>query len=172
MGWPVCGLALRTRGRASMNWPPSPSAEQLSRAVEAINQLIIRVRPEQWSAPTPCSAWSVHQLVNHLVAGNLVFAALVSDLAPSERGADHVGDDPPRAYRASAAALQTAFDQPGVLERTYRGPLGAATGAELLLSTQPRTDRFAPAQPVAGDAPAIERLAAFLGRPVSAVDMN
>jgi len=102
--------------------------------------------------------------------------------------------------------VQLAFDQPGILERTYHGPLGAATGAEWLharitdllahgwdlaqatgqpaelpedlaeqalpfvqiqLSRQSRTGRFGPAQPVAEDAPAIDQLVAFLGRPLS-----
>ena len=39
--------------------------------------------------------------------------------------------------------------------------------ARVQLSTQPRTGRFAPAQAISEDAPAIDRLAAFLGRPVS-----
>jgi uncharacterized protein (TIGR03086 family) len=121
-------------------------------------------------------------------------------------GTDRLGDDPERAYRDSAVALQTAFAQPGVLERTYHGPLGAATGAERLqirlydllahgwdlaqatgqpaelpddlaeqslafvrtqLREQARPGRFGPAQTVTDDAPAIERLVAFLGRPVS-----
>jgi uncharacterized protein (TIGR03086 family) len=154
----------------------------------------------------PCTDWTVHDLVNHLVEVNLVFAAIVNDQAPPERGADHLGDDPVSAYHDSAVALQTAFNQPGTLERTYHGPLGAATGAERLhlrladllahgwdlaqatgqpadlsedlaeqaltfarnqLSTQPRTGRFAAARTVAEDAPAIDRLVAFLGRPVS-----
>src|SRR6266566_1617066 len=33
---------------------------------------------------------------------------------------------------ATPAALQAAFGRPGALERTYRGPLGTATGAERL----------------------------------------
>ena len=37
-----------------------------------------------------------------------------------------------RAYRESAAVLLDAFGQPGVLDRSYQGPLGAATGAERL----------------------------------------
>ena len=39
--------------------------------------------------------------------------------------------------------------------------------ARVQLSTQPRTGRFEPAQPISDDAPAIDRLAAFLGRSVS-----
>jgi len=39
--------------------------------------------------------------------------------------------------------------------------------AQVQLSTQPRTGRFAPAQTISDNAPAIDRLAAFLGRPIS-----
>jgi uncharacterized protein (TIGR03086 family) len=183
-----------------------PSVEQLARALSAVGDLIEGVREEQWSAPTPCTDWTVRQLVNHLVGMNLVFAALLSNQAPPERVADRLGKDPIGAYRESGSALQAAFEQPGVLERTYQSPLGAATGSDRLqmrlydllvhgwdlaqatgqpaalpddlaeqsrafaraqLSTQPRTGRFGPVQPIADGAPAIDRLAAFLGRPVS-----
>lgn len=186
--------------------PPPPSVEQLTRALRAVGHLIAGIRPEQWSAPTPCTDWTVHELVNHLVGMNLVFAALLNDQAPPERGTDVLGDDPAGAYHDSGVAVQGAFEQPGVLEREYRGPLGTATGAERLniriadllahgwdlgqatgqsadlpedlaeqaltfvrtqLSTQSRTGRFGPAQTVADDAPAIDRLVSFLGRPVT-----
>jgi uncharacterized protein (TIGR03086 family) len=74
----------------------------------------------------------MHDLVNHLVGVNLVFAAIINDQAPPEHGADHLGDDPVRAYHDSGVALQTALDQPGVLDRTYHGQLWTATGAERL----------------------------------------
>jgi uncharacterized protein (TIGR03086 family) len=180
--------------------------EQLGRAFAAVGDLITKVRPEQWSAPTPCTDWTVRQLVDHLIGMNRVFAALLSDEPPPRRAADHIEDDPVGAYRDSAARLQAVFDQSGVLERTYRGPLGEATGAERLqirlydllahgwdlaqatgqpaalpddvaeqalafvriqLTEQARPGRFGPAQRVADHAPAIERLAAFLGRPVN-----
>lgn len=80
----------------------------------------------------PCTDWTVHQLVNHLVGMNLVFAALLSKQAPPERSADRLGPDPVGAYRESGSALTSAFDQPGVLERTYQSPLGAATGRDRL----------------------------------------
>ncbi|SCF56688.1 hypothetical protein GA0115254_10145, partial [Streptomyces sp. Ncost-T10-10d] len=71
-------------------------------------------------------------VVNHLVGMDLVFAALIEDGPMPERGADLLGDDPVGACRASGASLQAAFSRPGVLERSYRGPLGSATGAERL----------------------------------------
>ena len=184
----------------------APLLGQLGRASDAIAGLIGNIRADQWSAPTPCTDWTVRQLVNHLIGMNRVFAALLAGEPPPPRpSADHVEDDPAGAYRDSAAALQTAFGRPGVLGRTYRGPLGTATGAERLqirlydllahgwdlgqatdqpvdlpdglaeqslafartqLTEQGRPGRFGPAQIVAGQAPAIERLVAFLGRPV------
>ena len=186
----------------------APLAEQLSRAFDAVAGLISNIRADQWSAPTPCTDWTVRRLVNHLIGMNRVFAALLADQPPPPRpSADHIEDDPVGAYRDSAAMLQAAFGQPGVLERTYHGPLGTATGAERLqirlydllahgwdlaqatgqpadlpddlaaqslafartqLTEQTRPGRFGPAQIVAGQAPAIERLVAFLGRPVNA----
>jgi uncharacterized protein (TIGR03086 family) len=180
--------------------------EDLARACNAVGDLIADIRRDQWTAPTPCTEWNVRDVVNHLVVGNLVFACLVDAGPMPERGADHLGNDPVGAYSASAALLQGAFARPGVLERSYTGPLGSATGAERLqirlydllahgwdlmqatgiraqmpeelaeqalafvrnqLGTQPRTGRFAEPQPVDGTAPAIDRLAAFLGRRIT-----
>jgi uncharacterized protein (TIGR03086 family) len=181
--------------------------KNLGSASDAVARLIGNIRADQWSAPTPCTDWKVRQLVNHLIGMNRVFAALLADQPPPPRPpADHVEDDPLSAYRNSAAALQAAFERPGVLERTYHGPLGTATGAERLqirlydllahgwdlaqatgqpadlpealaeqslafartqLADQARPGRFGPAQIVAEQSPAIERLVAFLGRPVS-----
>ncbi|MGH3751697.1 MAG: TIGR03086 family metal-binding protein [Pseudonocardiaceae bacterium] len=184
---------------------PPPALGQLTRAMSAVGQLIDGIRDDQWSAPTPCTDWTVRDVIYHLVGINLVFVARLNDQTPPERGTDVLGDGPAGAYRDSGVAAQGAFEQPGVLERTYHSPLGAATGAELLhwriadllahgwdlaratgqpaelpedlaeqalffarvqLATMPRTGRFGPAQPVADDASAIDRLVAFLGRPV------
>jgi uncharacterized protein (TIGR03086 family) len=181
------------------------SAEDLARGYEAVGDLIAEIRPEQWKAPTPCTEWNVRDVVNHLVGMDLVFAALIEGGPMPERGADRLGDDPVGAWRASSASLQAAFSRPGVLERSYTGPMGSATGAERLqirlydllahgwdlaratgiparlpedlaeqslafarvqLSSQSRTGRFAEPQPVEETAPAIDRLAAFLGRTV------
>ena len=184
-----------------------PLAEQLGRAFDAVAGLISNIRADQWSAPTPCTDWTVRQMVDHLIGMNRVFAALLAGQPPATRlSADHVEDDPVGAYRDSAAELQAGFGQPGVLERVYRGPLGTATGAERLqirlydllahgwdlaqateqpadlpddlaeqslafartqLTEQARRARFGPAQIAAEQAPAIERLVAFLGRPVN-----
>lgn len=185
--------------------PLPPSVEQLTRALSAVGDLIAGIGHDQWEAPTPCTDWTVHDLVNHLVGVNRVFAALLRDQVPPELRADHLGDDPAAAYRDTGAAVRAGFEAPGALERTYHGPLGAIPGSAWLqvritdllahgwdlaratgqpaelpedlaeqalaasqawLSTASRAGRFGPVQPVADDAPAIDRLAAFLGRPI------
>ena len=183
-----------------------PSVEDLRRAFAAVGALISDIGQDMCGSPTPCSEWSVRDVVEHLVAMNLVFTALLEGGPTPERGTDRLGDNPAGAYQASAATLVKAFGWPGVMERSFPGVLGTATGAERLqirlydllahgwdlaqatgnaadlpvdlapaalafvhdqLSTQPRTGRFAEPQPVSDTAPAIDKLAAVLGRTVS-----
>ena len=94
--------------------------------------MIEGVQEPQWSAPTPCAEWSVRDLVSHLVGMNLVFAALLMEEAPPERSRDRLGNDPAGVYRSSSSALVAAFENPGILERQFNGPLGSATGRDRL----------------------------------------
>ncbi|MDT4997133.1 MAG: hypothetical protein QOD45_1201 [Pseudonocardiales bacterium] len=94
--------------------------------------MIDRIAADQWTAPTPCSEWTVRDVVNHLVGMNLVFIALFEESPMPPRGTDLLGVDPAEAYRRSAAALQAAAVRPGVLEQSQATPVGVATGAERL----------------------------------------
>jgi uncharacterized protein (TIGR03086 family) len=182
--------------------------DRLARSFAAVSALIDAIQPGEWSAPTQCLDWTVHRLVEHLVGKNLVFTAVLAQLALPQRGDGTPSDQLARAYRESAAVLVDAFGQPGVLDRSYEGPLGAATGAERLKirmydllthgwdlaqalgrpaelpedaaeaslafaradgrAVRPGGGCFGPARPVDDAAPAIVRLAAFLGRDVLA----
>jgi uncharacterized protein (TIGR03086 family) len=183
----------------------------LATAHDGAAGLVAAVGDEQWDRPTPCSDWTVRQLVNHLVGGNRLTARVVrgEQLAPpgqlGRRGhVDQLGDDPAGAYRSSADEVLAALSAPGALDRTYTLPAGTfpaagivhlravetlvhgwdlarATGQEPpfgddlcapalafsldLLGRMPEERRpFAESRPVADDAPAIDRLAALLGR--------
>ncbi len=182
--------------------------DRLARSFAAVGELIDAIQPDQWSAPTPCMDWTVHRLVEHLVGKNLVFIAVLAEQPLPQRGAGMRSDQLGSAYRDSAAALLDAFGEPGVLDRSYQGPLGAATGAERLKirmydllahgwdlaralgrpaelpedaaveslafaradgrAVRPGGGCFGPARHVADNAPAIDRLVAFLGRDVPA----
>jgi uncharacterized protein (TIGR03086 family) len=183
----------------------SAIVDDLARASAVMGDLIDRVAADQWTAPTPCTEWSVRDVVNHLVGTNLMFVAMFEESPMPERGADRLGVDPAGAYRRSVVALQAAAARPGVLERSQTSPVGVATGVERLqwriadllvhgwdlvqatgvvaelpddlveqaltfvqaqLPSQPRTGRFSDPQPIRDNASAIDRLAAFTGRPV------
>ncbi|WP_067677441.1 TIGR03086 family metal-binding protein [Nocardia miyunensis] len=106
----------------------SDPVADLGRAFDAVGELIAQIEPEQWDAPTPCTEWTVRDVVRHLVGLNLLFAALVDGGPMPDQREDHLGTDPLGAYRASAAAVTAAFGAPGVLDKTFSGPLGDATG--------------------------------------------
>lgn len=189
--------------------------DQLARALDVTEQVVATVRDEQWIQPTPCTDWTVRDLVDHLVGGNRLFAGILrGEPSPSPadlrggQGVDYLGDDPVAAYRDAADALLAAFRAPGVLERTFAVPIGPVPGVVALhlrlvealvhgwdlaratgrpvrfpddLAEQelaftrgrltdlpPGRSPFAPPQPVAADAPAIDRLVALLGRQVAA----
>jgi len=78
------------------------------RAVEAWQQRVDGVRSGQWADATPCSEWSVRDLVNHVVAEELWAAPLLEGSTIEEVGdrfdGDVLGDDPAAAARAASAA--------------------------------------------------------------------
>jgi uncharacterized protein (TIGR03086 family) len=106
--------------------------DRLARSFAAVGELIDAIRPGQWSAPTPCLDWTVHRLVEHLVGKNLVFAAVLAEQPLPQRGDGTPSGQLAPAYRDSAAVLLDAFSEPGVLDRSYQGPLGAASGGQRL----------------------------------------
>jgi uncharacterized protein (TIGR03086 family) len=174
---------------------------QLARALDATGTLIGSVREDQWGDPTPCTDWSVGDLVSHLTTGNYGFARALSGSAPESGGGRA------EAYRASAAAVTEAFSQPGALARVVTVPFGTVPGVVALhlritevlthgwdlaratgqpadlpedlaeqelaftlakLGDVPQDRRpFAPPRAVSPGAPAIDRLAACLGRDVT-----
>lgn len=179
----------------------------LGQALAATQAVVSAVRDGQWAAPTPCTELDAQGVLNHLVQGNLLFAALIQGTPPPVPGGDHLGHDPGAAYRQAAGRLQAAFAGPRVLQSVYTAPFGTAPGAvlahvrivevlvhgwDLARATGQRavfpadvaeralagsrrnlTSRppgpgapFAAEVPVPAGAPAIDRLAGFLGRPV------
>ncbi len=76
------------------------------------------VGDDQWTNPTPCTDWSVRDLVNHLVAEDLWAPHLLSGATLEEVGdrfdGDVLGSDPRQAWRSArdralAAATQEAL---------------------------------------------------------------
>jgi uncharacterized protein (TIGR03086 family) len=98
--------------------PTSPVTlyEQASaRAVEVAEG----VRPDQLSSPTPCSAWTVQDLLDHLVGGTVYLRGAISG-SPMEAPSEATAAD----YRAERDRCLAALRDPDVLSRTCPSPLG------------------------------------------------
>ncbi|MEE1753936.1 TIGR03086 family metal-binding protein [Streptomyces sp. SP18CS02] len=104
----------------------SASKRLLARYNEALGvftELVHEVRPDQWDAPTPCTEWSVRDLVAHLTGEQLWVVPLVREgrtiaqVGDAFEG-DVLGDDPVAAWDRAAAGALEAFGEPGAMERT------------------------------------------------------
>lgn len=92
-------------------------------ALEFFSQRVHAIRPGQWGAGTPCTEWSVRDLVNHLTVEQLWVPPLVLEGGTIEEQGDAfdgdvLGDDPVAAWDRAAAAAREAFHAPGAIDRT------------------------------------------------------
>jgi uncharacterized protein (TIGR03086 family) len=110
--------------------------DRFLRASAGFERRLGAVRPEHWAGPTPCSAWNVRQLVNHMTRGNLGYVGLLRGGSGAEflrlRDADALGADPVGAYLRSVQECAEAFAAAGAFERVLDYPLGKVTGRQAL----------------------------------------
>ncbi|GAA0420921.1 TIGR03086 family metal-binding protein [Streptomyces luteireticuli] len=110
--------------------------ELLARHQESLalfGERVHAVRPRQWDGPTPCTEWTVRDLVNHLTAEQLwvprlLDGATIEDVG-DELDGDVLGDDPAGAWDAAAGAAVEAFARRGALRRSVPLSYGE-TGAD------------------------------------------
>jgi uncharacterized protein (TIGR03086 family) len=94
------------------------------RAQDAFAGVLANVGPEQFGAPTPCSEWTIRDLIEHVIGGN-----------------EHVGiwsggteepavrpDDIVAAHRAAAAAAQEVFARPDGMSTMFKLPFAEIPG--------------------------------------------
>lgn len=109
-----------------MTFDGNPIA-RLAQALDHTGAIIARIRPAQSGLPTPCRAWDVRALVNHLVQVVRLHAAIVGGAAGSD--SDVIGDDWAMEYCAAAGALLAAWRRVGVLDGTVQLPIGEVSAA-------------------------------------------
>ena len=165
----------------------------LARALDQLETMIRSVGPDDLGRPTPCSDWTVSDLVDHVVQTPAKFAAMVRGeqvdwAAPTPHAADPVAT-----YRENAKALLAAWAehpdaQPGpdwqcaeiavhtwdlatALGRSTEplDPEVAERGRAFMLASlndDNRSPAFGPERQAPAAADAYTRIAAFAGRTV------
>ena len=102
-------------------------------ALDNTRRYVAAIGDAQWSSPTPCEGWTVRELLNHIVAGNLWAAELgngrtIADVGSALDG-DTLGTDPLAAYDRSSAAAAATFEAPGALDRPCAVSYGPVPGS-------------------------------------------
>ncbi|MFH8568346.1 TIGR03086 family metal-binding protein [Streptomyces sp. NPDC017993] len=103
-------------------------------AIELFGTRVHAVRDDQWDAPTPCTQWSVRDLVNHLTVEQLWVPRLVRDGATvaevgSDFDGDRLGENPAAVWDRAAVAAVAAFSEPGAPARIVHLSYGTSGAA-------------------------------------------
>lgn len=103
------------------------------RAALSTAALVDSTSPDQYAARTPCTDWTVRDLLTHLIAGNVKYVEIGQGKEWARGAPDVVLDrDPGAMYRRTVDAMLQAWEQPGVLDRETALPVGRGR-AELAL---------------------------------------
>ncbi|MBV9282956.1 MAG: TIGR03086 family protein [Chloroflexi bacterium] len=108
----------------------SDDVELLHRTTELIASVLSGVGREVYDDPTPCSEWTVRDVINHIVAGARRFAGWASgepsSATPAGQAPDVVGDEPYDAYVDASKEMVEAWRRRGLEGEVAFGPLGLA----------------------------------------------
>jgi uncharacterized protein (TIGR03086 family) len=94
------------------------------RAQEAFAGVLAKVSSDRYRGPTPCSEWTIRDLIEHVIGGNERVAILAgrTDKPPARP------DDIMAAHRAAAAAAQEVFAAPDGMSTMFKLPFGELPG--------------------------------------------
>jgi uncharacterized protein (TIGR03086 family) len=89
------------------------------RAAERAIGVATLVEPGQLGDPTPCSAWSVQDLLDHLTGGTEYLLGALEQREPAPRHGTTAAD-----YGTGVATVLEGLAAPGALDRMCMSPLG------------------------------------------------
>ncbi len=102
----------------------------MRRVIEVTGDVVDHIEPDQLDNPSPCDAWTVRDVLNHITGGAEVFARCVRDgsVPDDELGelmtGDRLGDDYKGAFHRAADAANESFAIPGAMDRIVKMPFG------------------------------------------------
>ncbi|WP_336158775.1 TIGR03086 family metal-binding protein [Amycolatopsis sp. VC5-11] len=103
-------------------------------ALDVFDAAVRAAGPGDWARGTPCTDWSVRDLVNHLAVEQLWVPHLLAGATLDEVGTrydgDVLGDDPLSAWEKASAAAREAWLSPGALRRTVHVSFGLVPAEE------------------------------------------
>jgi uncharacterized protein (TIGR03086 family) len=104
--------------------------ETMGKVLGETQRIVDHIEPAQLDDPTPCTEWTVRDLLNHVTGGAEMFAiAAAEGRVPDERigelmTGDNLGDDYRGAFRNACDRAMRAYEPPGTMEKIVVLPLG------------------------------------------------
>lgn len=104
---------------------------RLQVAVDQARPIIAAVPQEKYDLPTPCSEWSVRQLINHMIGGLTIFRDVAVDGSadPALFGRDLVGADAAESFDEVADAAIKGWTVEGRADGVANLPFGTFPAA-------------------------------------------
>ena len=103
-------------------------------AMAVFDRAVRAIEDDQWDTPTPCTEWSVRDLLNHLVVEQLWVPPLLDGATIDQVGdrfeGDQLGSDPVARWSAASAAAREAWTRPGALDGRVHLSFGLAPATE------------------------------------------
>lgn len=105
------------------------ATEALEQAIASTRSVLAGVSKEQLASDTPCAAWKVSDLINHIVGGQYFFEAGAKGQPPSGSDTDFSATDFVAAFDEGTARCVAAFNEDGVMEKMLTLPFGQMPGS-------------------------------------------
>ena len=103
--------------------------EQLETIVPSLAGVVDRIWYGQLDDPTPCAAFTVHDVIDHMIVGGGTFAPLFRGETPQGVTAPAVyGWVPAAEFRTAMTELVAAAKSPGAMDRVIVSPFGEVSG--------------------------------------------
>ena len=105
------------------------SVALLNQVVGEAGRLVDGTSVDDLDKPTPCTEWTVRDLINHVTGGATMFAVSaeqgsVPDEVAAQIMGDNLGDDYKAAFHAATTRALKAYDDPAVLDKIVQLPFG------------------------------------------------
>ncbi len=98
--------------------------EQLDIVLPALTDVVKGIRPDQLDNPTPCTEWTVRDILGHFAGGASSSIKAFTDGTPVDvtPRLDLLGDDPRQTVADLIDEFATTIHAPGAMERTVTLP--------------------------------------------------
>lgn len=103
----------------------------LDRTDRLMAGLIDQLTADDRTAQTPCTEWTVDDLLEHVCQGGQMVAGGLRGQAPPDDAPDVLADGPAAGWKQTVAALRDAAT-PDVLTATHQMPFGEVSGEKAL----------------------------------------